>query len=140
LIKYVVEPYSGKNAITKVLVERETRKCVWVNGRRKFKRVGYLRYFDTYNDAHSFIFNAIREKLDFSEKLYFEDKSEMDSFLERFPEKVDDFENSPKVVSRTYNADNKLIGVCVLADEGELNISVSEFVKWQKTQLQNQQQ
>ena len=53
MIKYKCNNWEVK--ITKVEVERETDKCVWINGRRNSKESEYDNFFDTFEEAKEFI-------------------------------------------------------------------------------------
>lgn len=55
ITKYVVgSEYKGAT-IDIVKCDKETAQCVWVNGSRRNKSGGYERYFDSWDDAHSFL-------------------------------------------------------------------------------------
>ena len=50
--------------IIEVEVERQSEKCVWINGRRNLKVSEYMRYHETWEDAWSFLMKAARRKVD----------------------------------------------------------------------------
>lgn len=57
--------------ITPIEVDQETEKSVWIKGRRRSKEGGYVRFHDSWDDAHAFLLDreqknveAIRRQLD----------------------------------------------------------------------------
>ncbi len=49
--------------IVEVVVERETEKSVWINGRKSSKRSNYENFFDTWEDAYAFLLGGARKKV-----------------------------------------------------------------------------
>ena len=65
ITKYVTGSYSFRaDLIEPVEIERETKKCVWVKGRRSSKKSGSEVYHDTWYDAHNYLFSKAQRKLD----------------------------------------------------------------------------
>ena len=54
MIKYRTGGF-GNKLIEKVEVERETEVSVWINGRRNAKDSSWYKYFNSWNEAHSFL-------------------------------------------------------------------------------------
>lgn len=49
--------------IALVEIERETRNNVWINGRRRKKKSAGAGYFDTFDEARSFLAKGARRKV-----------------------------------------------------------------------------
>lgn len=53
----------GLESIVKVEIEKETEKCVWVNGRRSAKRSEFEQYHNTWKEAHAYLMVIAEGKL-----------------------------------------------------------------------------
>lgn len=62
IVKYRTSGF-GKNPIEKIEVERETDSSVWIKGRRSVKDSSWLKYFDSWEDAHSFLLQKAEKNL-----------------------------------------------------------------------------
>ncbi len=54
-------------AIKRVEIERETKSCVWVDGKRRVRSSSYDRYFDTFELAKEHLLSIARDELEIAE-------------------------------------------------------------------------
>lgn len=75
MIKYVAGWWRGR--IKTVEVERETESSVWINGRRNAKLNNYKNYFDTWEEAHSYLMEKAQRKVNEARKSLEQANSEL---------------------------------------------------------------
>jgi len=65
MIKYKTEEWRGEPSarILKIEFERETDKCVWIGNNRHLKITENERYFDTWEEAHEYILDLAKDKV-----------------------------------------------------------------------------
>ena len=56
--------YQNSGLIKLVQVEKETTKCVVINGQRKFKNSDWKNYHDTYQAAYDYLLNEATVSVD----------------------------------------------------------------------------
>ncbi|WP_417790322.1 hypothetical protein [Terasakiella pusilla] len=61
IIKYRASLLEKSTNITKVECQRETAKCVYINGFRETKIGYYWGFFDTWEEAHSYLLGLAKE-------------------------------------------------------------------------------
>ncbi len=63
IVKYRTGGY-GKNLIEKIEVDRETEINVWIDGRRHAKDSLWHKYWDSWEDAHTFLLEKATRSLE----------------------------------------------------------------------------
>lgn len=63
LVKYFATMTGAFGPIRKVVVDRETPKCIWVDGRRQGKESGFGRYFDSFEEAKNYLLDKADQDL-----------------------------------------------------------------------------
>lgn len=75
--KYLIDNY-WPTEINIVESSRETRHCIWVDGKRKVKKSKYSTYYDTYEEPFRIIYNRMKNDYDNA-------KADLDNFLYENP-------------------------------------------------------
>lgn len=63
MIKYRAKTQTWGQLIEKINVERETKKCVWIDGRRSNKMSDWYCYFDTFGEAKNYLISEAENKV-----------------------------------------------------------------------------
>jgi len=65
MIKYKTDEWRGEPGarILKIECERETDKCIWIGKNRHLKITESERYFDTWQEAHEYILEMAKDKV-----------------------------------------------------------------------------
>jgi hypothetical protein len=82
--------FTNSTGLSLVAIEKETDKCVWVNGRRENKRSDLAAYFDEFEDARQFILRRAGRILDRTARDYEQAQSEQNKFENMTADKVRD--------------------------------------------------